>query len=94
MCEDEIKNLDKIALMFPDARIPRRRLAARIYTRFARYYFSQQRFNDARGCFHKAFRLSPLSLGNLPLWMLALSPDSLRQRLLQLNRLRKGSSLS
>jgi glycosyltransferase involved in cell wall biosynthesis len=91
MCEDEIKNLDKIDRMFPDARIPKRRLAARIYTRFGKYYFSQQRFAEARGCFQKAFRLSPPGLATLPLWMLALTPDSLRNWLLALNRKRKGA---
>jgi glycosyltransferase involved in cell wall biosynthesis len=89
MCEDEIKNLDKIDRLFPDARIPKRRLAARIYTRFGKYYFSQQRFHQARDCFQKAFRLSPLTVETLPLWMLASTPDSLRNRLLALNRMRK-----
>ncbi|MBI3650623.1 MAG: glycosyltransferase [Acidobacteria bacterium] len=40
MCEDEIKNLDKIAALFPDARIPKRQLSGRIYARFGRYYFA------------------------------------------------------
>jgi glycosyltransferase involved in cell wall biosynthesis len=93
MCEDEIKNLEKIAQMFPDAQIPRRRLAARIYARFGRYYFSQQRFAEARSCFLKAFRLSPLVFGSLPLWMLAVTPDSLRNRLLTWNRSLKRASL-
>jgi glycosyltransferase involved in cell wall biosynthesis len=89
MCEDEIKNLEKITLMFPDARIPKRKLGAHIYTRFGRYYFSQQRFDEAQDCFQKAFRLSPLSVKTWPLWLLAAIPDGLRHGLLALNRVRK-----
>lgn len=89
MCEDEVKNLDKIALMFPDARIPKRKLAARIYTRFGKYYFGQKRFNQANACFNQAFRLSPFSVETWHLWMLAAIPDGLRHGLLALNRMRK-----
>jgi glycosyltransferase involved in cell wall biosynthesis len=89
MCEDEIKNLEKIALMFPDARIPKRKLGAQIYARFGKYYFGQQRFNEASACFNKAFRLSPLSIETWHLWMLAAIPDGLRHGLLALNRMRK-----
>jgi glycosyltransferase involved in cell wall biosynthesis len=89
MCEDEIKNLDKIALMFPDAHIPTRKLSARIYTRFGKYYFSQQRFDEARGCFQRAFRLSPPLVKTWHLWMLAAIPDGPRHGLLALNRVRK-----
>jgi glycosyltransferase involved in cell wall biosynthesis len=86
MCEDEIKNLDKIASMFPDAHIPKRKLSAGIYARFGRYYFSQQRFDEAQSCFQKAFRLSPVLVKTWHLWILAAIPDGLRQGLLALNR--------
>jgi glycosyltransferase involved in cell wall biosynthesis len=86
MCEDEIKNLEQIALMFPDAQIPKRKLSAGIYARFGKYYFSQQRFDKASACFQKAFRLSPLLVHTWPLWMLAAIPDSMRDGLLALNR--------
>jgi glycosyltransferase involved in cell wall biosynthesis len=89
MCEDEIKNLDKIASLFPDARIPKGRLSGHIYARFGRYYFNQQRFDEARACFRKAFRLSPLQVKTWHLWMLAATPQSLRNPLLTLNRMRK-----
>lgn len=86
MCEDEIKNLEKIDSMFPDAQIPKRKLSAGIYARFGRYYFSQQRFDKASACFQKAFRLSPLLVHTWPLWMLAAIPDGMRNGLLALNR--------
>lgn len=92
MCEDEIKNLDKIAEMFPDAEIPKHQLSGRIYARFGKYYFSQQRFEKARSCYQKAFRLSPWLVETWPFWVLAAIPHSLRNGLLTLNKKRKGVS--
>jgi glycosyltransferase involved in cell wall biosynthesis len=92
MCEDELKNLEKISLMFPDAQIPKRKLSAGIYARFGRYYFSQQRFDEARRCFYKAFRRSPFLVKTWHLWVLARIPNSLRNGLLTLNRSLKRAS--
>ncbi|MEW6125985.1 MAG: glycosyltransferase [Acidobacteriota bacterium] len=86
MCRDEIKNLDKISTMFPDAAIPKRKLAGRIYARFGRYYFSQQRFAEARRCFRQAFRHWPWQAGSLPFFLIAALPDRLRHRVLSLNK--------
>jgi glycosyltransferase involved in cell wall biosynthesis len=91
MCEDEIKNLDKIASLFPDAEIPKRKLAGRIYARFGRYYFSQQRFREARDCFTQAFLHAPLQVGALPFFFLASLPQEWRDAFLSLNKSFKKS---
>ncbi|MEW6126824.1 MAG: glycosyltransferase [Acidobacteriota bacterium] len=91
MCNDEIKNLEKIAALFPDEPIPKRRLAGNIYARFGRYYFSQQRFAEARRCFRQAFRHWPWQAGSLPFFLIAALPDRLRHRVLSLNKSLKKS---
>ena len=89
MCEDEIKNLDHISALFPDAAIEKRKLSAQIYARFGRYYFAQRRFAQARGCFAKALRQAPLLAQAWPFFMLSAIPHSWRNSLLTINRLRK-----
>jgi glycosyltransferase involved in cell wall biosynthesis len=91
MCEDEIKNLDKIVGLFPDAEIPKRKLAGRIYARFGRYYFSQQRFAEARDCFTKAFLHAPLQVETWPFFFLASLPQEWRDSFLSLNKSFKKS---
>jgi glycosyltransferase involved in cell wall biosynthesis len=92
MCEDEIKNLEKIARMFPDAAIPKRQLTGRIYARFGKYYFSQQRFDEAKACFRRAFAHSPLLVKTWPFWAVSAFPKTWRNSLLALNKLRKRAS--
>jgi glycosyltransferase involved in cell wall biosynthesis len=86
MCEDEIKNLEKIARMFPDAAIPKRQLTGRIYARFGKYYFSQQRFDEAKACFRRAFAHSPLLVKTWPFWAVSAFPKTWRNSLLAFNR--------
>jgi glycosyltransferase involved in cell wall biosynthesis len=62
MCRDEIANLDKIAAMFPDMAIPKRRLSAQLLYRFGQYHFDAHDFKLARECFARSIRFGPLRL--------------------------------
>ncbi len=89
MCEDEIKNIDKIAAMFPDKAIKRGQLKGQAYARFGRYYFAQRRFDKARHCYKQAMRRRLLSIKDFAFFALSSVPQSWRQSLLALNRQRK-----
>ena len=86
MCQDEIRNLDKISALFPDAMIPKRRLTGKIYARFGKYYFSQQQYAEARDCFRKTIRHIPSLFQVLPWMVVASLPETWRRRLLTVNR--------
>ena len=79
MCHDEIANLDKIAALFPDLAIPKRRLKSKILFRFGGYYFDAGDFKSARSCFARALACAPLQLKNYPFLCAALLPESVRE---------------
>ena len=86
MCEDAVLNLDKISALFPDARIPKRKLTAQIYLRFGKYNFGLQKYRAARRCFQKALQNQPW---HGEAWMLlsaAALPGGLRKTLLAIKR--------
>lgn len=82
MCRDEIANLDKIATMFPDITIPKRRLSGEILYRFGQYHFDAHDFKLARECFARSIRFTPTRLKSY----LYLAASSLPFGLLQLLR--------
>ena len=93
MCQDEIRNLDKISALFPDAMIPKRRLTGKIYARFGKYYFSQQQYAEARDSFKKAFRHTPFLFQAYPFFALAAIPEVIRSPILSFNKSVKRARL-
>lgn len=94
MCRDEIANVDKIAAMFPEMRIPRQELRHEIYYRFGQYHFDASDFKLARDCFASAIRCKPLSPRAYIYWLAAVLPESLLQSLRNLLRSLKGARRS
>jgi|HubBroStandDraft_1064217.scaffolds.fasta_scaffold170461_1 glycosyltransferase involved in cell wall biosynthesis len=58
---DEISNLQKIAALFPDDRVPVRNLSGQIHYRFGKYYFDRKDFHNARLCFFYSLLRRPAS---------------------------------
>jgi glycosyltransferase involved in cell wall biosynthesis len=86
MRRDELTNLDKIANLFPDAKIDKRKLVAQIYLRFGRYHFNYGEFAAARLCFQEALKRSPI-LGQAWLFLIISTlPQTLRDSLIAIKR--------
>jgi len=90
MCHDEILNLHKIADMFPDEEIPKRKLTGQIYLRFGKYHFNKQEFSSARACFLNAIRRSPSLAEAWLFFAVSTLPRRLRDNLLALRRKKKA----
>jgi glycosyltransferase involved in cell wall biosynthesis len=90
MRHDELANLDKIANLFPEMNIPKRKLAAKIYLRFGIYHLNCRELAAARFCFKNTLKHSPLT--GFAWFLLAISslPQSVRDLLIAVNRLRRS----
>ena len=90
MCRDEIANLDKIAAMFPDVTIPKRRLSGEILYRFGQYHFDAHDFKLARECFAGSIRFTPMHLKSYIYLAASILPSGLRQSLRNIVRAVRG----
>jgi glycosyltransferase involved in cell wall biosynthesis len=92
MRRDEIKNIEKITALFPDAVTRKRRLTGLVHLRFGKYYVGQKKFAPAKSCFLTALRHSPL-LSEAWVWLaLSVLPGRVRDSLFMINRLRRGAA--
>ncbi|HEU4387831.1 MAG TPA: hypothetical protein VFV34_08545, partial [Blastocatellia bacterium] len=86
MYRDEIANLDRIAEMYPEARIRTARLKAEIHFRFGRYYFARRDYSVARLCFLRSLRRPTQRLEALIYLTLSTLPRRLRAWLVTVKR--------
>jgi glycosyltransferase involved in cell wall biosynthesis len=91
MRQDEIANLDKIAAMFPEREIDKRRLSAKILFRFGQYHFDRQEFPLARSCFARAIAGAPFRPSTYVYLAASALPAGVRQKLRGALRAVRGS---
>ncbi len=97
MCRDEIVNLDKIDALYPELRLPRRKLQAGIWFRFGQYHFDNHDFSNARVAFAESIRRAPLRAPSYIYFFASLLPGTPRERardVVRIARARVGKAVS